>query len=47
MNNLPQNWVVIVSDEEEEPGEMEDNKNWDPDYKLFFDEPLSGDPRKT
>lgn len=36
-----------MSDEEEEPGELEDDKNWDPYYNPFFDEPLFGDPRKT
>ena len=27
---------IIVLDEEEERGEPEDDKNWDPDYNPFF-----------
>ena len=31
---------VIVSDKEEEPGELEDDQSRDPNYNPFFDEPL-------
>ena len=37
---------VIVSDEEEEPSEPEDDRGRDPDYNPFFDEPLFGDLKK-
>lgn len=38
---------VIVSDMEEEPSEPEDDRNQDPDYNPFFDEPLFRDLKKT
>ena len=38
---------VIVSDEEEEPGELEDDNNRDLDYNPVFNKLLFGDPRKT
>lgn len=34
---------VIVSDEEEEPSEPENDKNREQDYNPFFNEPLFGD----
>ena len=37
---------VIVSDEEEELNEPEDNRQRDPDYNPFFDEPLFGDLKR-
>lgn len=31
---------IIISNEEEEPGKPEDNREWDSDYNSFFDEIL-------
>ena len=38
---------IIVSDEEEEPDELEGDWNWDLEYNPFFDEPLFRDLIKT
>lgn len=42
----PKRYVVVL-DEEEEPGELEDDQDWDLDYNPFFNESLFRDSRRT